>query len=71
LGSGAVAKWQRKNNFTAAVVAHALLRAASSLNSTLPRARGSERRQECRRGKQECLRHICPPRNVKLFVRHP
>src|ERR1017187_3607459 len=41
-----------------ATVAHALLRAASSLDSTLC-SLGSGRRHECRRCTQECVRHNC------------
>ena len=41
------------------LVARALLRAASSLTRRLYALLG-ERRQECRRGTQECVRHISP-----------
>ena len=40
------------------LVAHALLRAASSLRTRRLFAVRTERRHECRRGTQECVRHI-------------
>ena len=39
-------------------VAHALLRALSRFVSTHEQSGGSGRRDECRRGTQECVRHI-------------
>jgi hypothetical protein len=46
-----------RKNMIRALVAHALLRAVSRPVST-PRLGPHKRRQECRRGTQECVRHM-------------
>src|ERR1035437_2640971 len=48
------------------LVARALLRAASSLTRRWS-ALGSGRRQECRRGTQECVRHAAAQRARSVF----
>jgi hypothetical protein len=60
-------KAPRSNNFAVEIVAHALLRAASSLHSTPLRPGNAGVGQECRRGTEECVRHICRSANVRLF----
>src|ERR1019366_4616587 len=44
-------------------------RVETLLDASSPRFTG--RRQECRRGTQECVRHIGQQPNVKLFLRDP
>ena len=48
----------REKCWMLADVAHALLRAVSRLFSTLVDAEKTWRRHECRRGSQECVRHV-------------
>src|ERR1035441_2925501 len=40
-----------------------------SLRNCCGGAPPARRRHECRRGTHECVRHICRPANVKLFLR--
>jgi hypothetical protein len=49
-------------------VAHALVRAVSRLFSTPACVRYAERRQECRRGTHECVRHA---EMAQLFLDEP
>src|ERR1035441_1669623 len=44
-------------------------RVETLLDASSPRFTG--RRQECRRGTQECVRHMGQQPNVKLFLRDP